>query len=119
MSGWKSRCQKIWGGAQIFIPQKKFDNSVKLAKLLVFRNVREFSIKSFIAKKEQTEHKWQLVDADGLILGRMAAKIAPILMGKTKPIYTPHVDTGDYVIVVNADKIRVRSEEHTSELQSH
>ncbi|HEW79397.1 MAG TPA: 50S ribosomal protein L13 [Phycisphaerales bacterium] len=64
-------------------------------------------MKSFIAKKEQTEHKWQLVDADGLILGRMAAKIAPILMGKTKPIYTPHVDTGDYVIVVNADKIRV------------
>ncbi len=64
-------------------------------------------MKSFIAKKEQTEHKWLLVDADGLILGRMAAKIAPILMGKTKPIYTPHVDTGDYVIVVNADKIRV------------
>jgi len=64
-------------------------------------------MKSFMANKEQLEHKWVLVDADGAVLGRMAAKIAPILMGKTKPTYTPHVDTGDYVIVVNADKIKV------------
>ena len=60
-----------------------------------------------MSKKEQAEHKWLLVDADGLVLGRMAAKIASILMGKTKPTYTPYVDTGDYVIVVNADKIKV------------
>ena len=58
-------------------------------------------------KEEQVEHKWVLVDADGAILGRMASKIAPILMGKTKPTYTPHVDTGDYVIVVNAEKIKL------------
>ncbi|RKY22772.1 MAG: 50S ribosomal protein L13 [Planctomycetota bacterium] len=64
-------------------------------------------MKSFVAKKEQLEPKWVLVDAADAVLGRMAAKIAPILMGKTKPIYTPHVDTGDYVIVVNADKVRV------------
>ena len=64
-------------------------------------------MKSFMAKKEQTEHKWLLVDAEGLVLGRMAAKIAPILMGKDKPTYTPHIDTGDYVIVVNAEKIKV------------
>ena len=64
-------------------------------------------MKSFMAKKEQTEHKWLLVDAEGLVLGRMAAKIAPILMGKNKPTYTPHVDTGDYVIVVNAEKVKV------------
>ncbi len=64
-------------------------------------------MKSFMAKTDQVEQKWLLVDAEGAILGRMAAKIAPILMGKTKPTYTPHVDTGDYVIVVNADKIRV------------
>ncbi|MCK4753108.1 MAG: 50S ribosomal protein L13 [Planctomycetes bacterium] len=64
-------------------------------------------MKSFMAKKEDVEHKWVLVDAEGAILGRMAAKIAPILMGKTKPTYTPHVDTGDYVVVVNADKIKV------------
>jgi large subunit ribosomal protein L13 len=64
-----------------------------------------FSMKSFMAKKNEVEQKWLLVDADGAKLGRMAAKIAPILMGKTKPTYTPHVDTGDYVIVVNAEKI--------------
>ena len=64
-------------------------------------------MKCFTAKKEAVEHKWYLADADGKILGRLAAKIAPILMGKTKPIYTAHVDTGDYVIVVNAEKIRV------------
>ena len=64
-------------------------------------------MKSFMAKKEEVEHKWLIVDADGAILGRFAAKIAPILMGKTKPEYTPHVDTGDYVIVINAEKIRV------------
>jgi len=64
-------------------------------------------MKSFMAKKGQVDSKWLLVDADGAILGRMTAKIAPILMGKTKPTYTPHVDTGDYVVVVNADKIKV------------
>ena len=64
-----------------------------------------FSMKSFMAKNNEVEQKWLLVDAEGAILGRMAAKIAPILMGKTKPTYTPHVDTGDYVIVVNAEKI--------------
>jgi len=60
-----------------------------------------------MAKKDQVEQKWLLVDAEGAILGRMAAKIAPMLMGKNKPTYTPHVDTGDYVIVVNAEKVRV------------
>jgi large subunit ribosomal protein L13 len=65
-------------------------------------------MKSFMARKEQLEEpNWVLVDADGAILGRMASKIAPILMGKTKPTYTPHVDTGDYVIVINAEKIKV------------
>ena len=64
-------------------------------------------MKSFMAKKNQVEQKWLLVDAEGAILGRMAAKIAPILMGKNKPTYTPHVDTGDYVVVVNADKVKL------------
>jgi len=64
-------------------------------------------MKSFMAKKEHAEHKWFLVDADGAVLGRLAARVAPMLMGKNKPTYTPHVDTGDYVIVLNADKIRV------------
>ena len=64
-------------------------------------------MKSYMAKKNNVEQKWLLVDADGAVLGRMAAEIAPILMGKTKPCYTPHVDTGDYVIVVNAEKVKV------------
>jgi large subunit ribosomal protein L13 len=64
-------------------------------------------MKSFIAKKEQFEHKWVIVDAADAVLGRLAAKVAPILMGKHKPTYTPHVDTGDFVIVVNADKVKV------------
>jgi len=64
-------------------------------------------MKTYMAKKGQAERKWVLVDAAGAILGRMAAKIAPILIGKNSPKYTPHVDAGDYVIVVNAEKIKV------------
>jgi large subunit ribosomal protein L13 len=60
-----------------------------------------------MVKKEQCEHKWLLVDAQEAVLGRMAAKIAPLLMGKNKPTYTPHVDTGDYVVVINAEKVKV------------
>ena len=64
-------------------------------------------MKSFLAKKQDIQRKWLIVDAGGVALGRLAAKIAPILMGKTKPIYTPNVDTGDFVIVVNAEKIKL------------
>lgn len=64
-------------------------------------------MKSFLAKNETVERKWRVVDADGAVLGRLAVKVAMTLMGKDKPIYTPHVDTGDFVIVVNADKVRL------------
>jgi len=64
-------------------------------------------MKTFMAKKNEIEQKWLLVDAEGAILGRMAAKIAPILMGKNKPQYTSNVDVGDYVIVVNAKKVKL------------
>ena len=64
-------------------------------------------MKSFLATKQNVEQKWLLVDAEGAVLGRIAAKIAPILMGKTKPTYTPNVDTGDFVIVLNAEKIKI------------
>jgi len=63
-------------------------------------------MKTFFPKKTDVTRKWYLVDADGLVVGRLVAKIATILNGKTKPIYTPNVDTGDFVIVVNADKVR-------------
>ena len=64
-------------------------------------------MKCFMARKDQVEQKWLLVDADGAVLGRIAAKLAMILMGKTKPTYTPHVDMGDFVVVVNAEKVRL------------
>ena len=76
-------------------------------------------MKSFLAKKEQVERKWLLVDAEDAILGRMAARIAPILMGKTKPIYTPHVDTGDYVVVVNAEKIKLTGKKAETKEYDH
>ncbi len=65
------------------------------------------SMKSFLAKTGDTEKKWYLVDAEEQILGRLAVKIANILRGRNKPTYTPHIDTGDFVVVINADKIVV------------
>lgn len=62
---------------------------------------------TFLAKHSEVERKWYLVDATDLVLGDVATKVASILRGKHKPIYTPHVDTGDYVVIINADKIRV------------
>ena len=59
---------------------------------------------TFIAKTAEIERKWYVVDATDLTLGRLASQVAAVLRGKNKPIYTPHIDTGDYVIVVNADK---------------
>ena len=64
-------------------------------------------MKSFTASPSTIERKWYVVDATGHTLGRLASEIASILRGKNKPTYTPHIDTGDYVIVVNADKIQV------------
>ena len=64
-------------------------------------------MKSFIAKPKEVERKWYVIDAEGQTLGKLAVEAAMILRGKKKPIYTPHVDTGDYVIVVNADKVKV------------
>ena len=63
--------------------------------------------KTYVAKKEDIKRKWYLVDAKDKILGRLAVKVAVILRGKDKPIFTPHVDTGDNVIVINASKIKV------------
>ena len=64
-------------------------------------------MKSFMASPSTIERKWYVVDATGHTLGRLSSEIASILRGKNKPTFTPHIDTGDYVIVVNADKIKV------------
>ncbi len=64
-------------------------------------------MKTFAPKKEEIERKWYVIDADGQVLGRLASRIAQLLRGKHKPIFAPHIDGGDFVIVINAEKIRV------------
>ncbi|MBC7087068.1 MAG: 50S ribosomal protein L13 [Tissierellales bacterium] len=63
-------------------------------------------MKSYMAKPNEVERKWYVIDATGKPLGRLASEVASILRGKKKPIYTPHVDTGDYVIIINAEKVK-------------
>ena len=65
------------------------------------------SMKTFMAKPETVERKWYVVDATDMVLGRLASNVAAVLRGKNKPIFTPNVDTGDYVIIINADKVRL------------
>ena len=62
---------------------------------------------SFMANPDKIERKWYVVDAEGCTLGRLASNVASVLRGKNKPVFTPHVDTGDYVIIINADKVKV------------
>ena len=64
-------------------------------------------MKSFMASPATIERKWYVVDATGYTLGRLSSEVAKVLRGKNKPIFTPHIDCGDYVIVVNADKVKV------------
>ena len=74
---------------------------------------------SFIAKPHEVERKWYVIDAEGKTLGRLATEAATILRGKNKPIYTPHVDTGDYVIVVNAEKVEVTGKKRKEKIYKH
>ena len=64
-------------------------------------------MKTFMASPATIDRKWYVVDAEGMTLGRLASEVAKVLRGKNKPIFTPHIDTGDYVIVVNAEKVKV------------
>ena len=76
-------------------------------------------MKTFMASPSTIERKWYVVDATGLTLGRLASETAKILRGKNKPIFTPHIDTGDYVIIVNADKIEVTGKKLDQKLYYH
>ena len=73
-------------------------------------------MKSYIAKPQEVEHKWYVIDAEGKTLGKLDSEAASILRGKNKPIYTPHVDCGDYVIVVNAEKVHVTGKKETDKI---
>ncbi|MDX9916394.1 MAG: 50S ribosomal protein L13 [Gudongella sp.] len=64
-------------------------------------------MKSYMAKASEVERKWYIIDAEDKVLGRLATEVATILRGKNKPVYTPHVDTGDYVIIINAEKVKL------------
>lgn len=74
---------------------------------------------TFLAKHSEVERKWYIIDATDLVLGDVATKVASVLRGKHKPIYTPHVDTGDYVIIVNAEKIRVTGNKAEQKVYEH
>ena len=74
---------------------------------------------TFMAKAKDVEKKWYVVDAEGKTLGRLAAEIAKVLRGKNKPIYTPHTDTGDYVIVINAEKVALTGKKLRNKIYFH
>lgn len=76
-------------------------------------------MKTFSAKPETVERGWYVVDATDKVLGRLASEIARRLRGKHKPEYTPHVDTGDYIVVVNAEKVRVTGNKETDKVYYH
>lgn len=74
---------------------------------------------TFMANPDKIERKWYVIDAEGLVLGRLASETAKILRGKNKPEFTPHVDTGDYVIIVNAEKIKVTGKKLQQKIYYH
>ena len=76
-------------------------------------------MKSFMASPSTIERKWYVVDATGYTLGRLAAEVAKILRGKNKPIFTPHMDCGDYVIIVNAEKVKVTGKKLDQKIYYH
>jgi large subunit ribosomal protein L13 len=76
-------------------------------------------MKTYQAKKEEIVHKWYLVNAEGRVLGRLSTELAKILKGKNKPTYTPHVDTGDFVVVVNAGKVTLTGKKLKDKIYYH
>lgn len=76
-------------------------------------------MKTYVAKAEDVQRKWYVIDATDKTLGRMASQIAAILRGKNKPIYTPNVDTGDYVIVINAEKVKLTGKKLDEKIYYH
>ena len=76
-------------------------------------------MQTYMANPDKIERKWYVVDADGCTLGRLASGVASVLRGKNKPQFTPHVDTGDYVIIVNADKVKVTGKKMDQKIYYH
>ena len=76
-------------------------------------------MKTYQAKKEELDHKWYLVNAEGKVLGRLSVELVKILKGKNKPTYTPHIDTGDFVVVVNAGKVTLTGKKMKDKIYYH
>ena len=76
-------------------------------------------MKTFMASPATIDRKWYVVDAEGKTLGRLASEVAKILRGKNKPEYTPHIDTGDYVVIVNAEKVKVTGKKMDQKIYYH
>lgn len=76
-------------------------------------------MKTYMAKPETVERKWYVVDADGMVLGRLASRVAAILRGKNKPSFTPHVDTGDHVIIINCSKVILTGKKLEQKMYRH
>jgi len=76
-------------------------------------------MKTFSAKAQEVERKWYIVDAENKVLGQVAVEVANLLRGKGKPIFTPHVDTGDHVIVINAQKVRLTGNKEHAKIYTH
>jgi len=70
-------------------------------------------MKTYLPKVDLQQRKWHVIDADGAVLGRLAVQVADILRGKNKPVYTPHLDAGDFVVVINAEKVTVTGKKET------
>jgi large subunit ribosomal protein L13 len=70
-------------------------------------------MKTFVPKLNLDQRKWHVIDANGAVLGRLAVQVADILRGKNKPLFTPHLDAGDFVVVINADKVKVTGKKET------
>ncbi|RVU54332.1 50S ribosomal protein L13 [Anaerosphaera multitolerans] len=76
-------------------------------------------MKSYMAKANEVDRKWYVIDAEGKVLGRLATEVANILRGKNKPIYTPHVDTGDFVVIINADKVKLTGNKWNNKVHAY
>ena len=82
----------------------------------VLDSFRKILMKTFLPKVNLEQRKWHVIDADGAVLGRLAVQVADVLRGKNKPVYTPHLDAGDFVVVINAEKVVVTGKKETEKL---
>ena len=94
---------------------------IKYTKKIINKNklIRSQPMKTYMANPDKIERKWYVVDAEGQTLGRLAAEVAKVLRGKNKPEFTPHIDTGDNVIVINAEKIKVTGKKLDQKVYYH